>query len=321
MYDVLALGELLVDFVTTETDAQGYPTLAGKPGGAPANFLAAAAKYGCRAAMLGKVGDDAFGHLLVKTLTEAGIDAGGIVCAKDVFTTLAFVTLDENGDRSFSFARKPGADTCLTPEETDAQKILHTRVFHFGTLSLTDEPSRSATQYAVGLAKEHGAWISFDPNLRKPLWTREEDAMAAMDWGLRRADIVKISDDEMSFFFGCSPEDGAKMLLSKYGVSLVYATLGAKGCYAANRNAAVMVPVPKGIRALDTTGAGDIFGGSAMSRLLALHKHPRDLNQAELLAVTRFACCAAALSTQTHGGINSVPAQEQVLQWLADDGC
>ena len=316
MKDVVALGELLIDFAPVSADEAGYPTLKAQPGGAPGNFLAALQSYGCSTALIGKVGDDAFGHLLVGTLQGLGIGTEGIVTDPAVFTTLAFVTLDATGNRSFSFARKPGADTCLRTEEVNYALLDDCKVFHFGTLSLTGEPAREATQAAVAYAKEHGKLISFDPNLRKPLWPSEEDAKLQMEWGLRQADIVKISDEEIDFLWGLTPEAGAQKLLDEYGVKLVYATLGPKGCHFANANGCGEVSSPTGLHVIDTTGAGDIFGGSAMSQFLRLGKAPETLTVDEMAAVTRFACCAASLSTQTHGGINSVVPEAEVRKVL-----
>ena len=203
--DVVALGELLIDFAPVSTNAAGYPTLAAQPGGAPGNFLAALQTYGCTTALIGKVGADRFGDLLKATLAEKGIETRGIVSDPAVFTTLAFVTLDATGNREFSFARKPGADTCLRAGEVDLALIDGAKVFHFGTLSLTDEPARAATQKAVAYAKEKGRLISFDPNLRKPLWPSETAAKEQIEWGLHQADIVKISDEEIAFLWGLSP--------------------------------------------------------------------------------------------------------------------
>ena len=317
-YDVVALGELLIDFAPHSVNEAGYPVLSANPGGAPGNFLAALTKYGCRTAMIGKVGDDAFGKALVKTLEDAGIDARGIRIDPNVFTTLAFVSLDASGNRDFSFARKPGADTCLTPEEVDEELIADAEVFHFGTLSLTDEPAAGATRHAIELAKRHGALISLDPNLRKPLWKREEDAREAIEWSLHQADIVKISDEEIDWLWGFSPEEGAEKLLREYGVSLVYATLGPKGCYAANGTNRVTVQSPSGIHVVDTTGAGDIFGGSAMSQFIRCKKTPADLTETELRRIVSFACTAASLSTQTHGGIASVPEYSDVTRKMEE---
>lgn len=312
MIDVVALGELLIDFACKSTNAAGYPTLEAQPGGAPGNFLAALNQYGCTTAMISKVGSDAFGKLLLNTLREKGIGTAGVVTDADVFTTLAFVTLDETGNREFSFARKPGADTCLTAGEVDRRLLDEARVFHFGTLSLTNEPARTATREAVAYAKAQGKLISFDPNLRKPLWPSEDAAREQIEWGLHQADVVKISDEEIEFLWGISPEAGAQRLLHEYGVRLVYATLGPKGCHFANAQGCGEVASPAGIHVVDTTGAGDIFGGSAMSQFLRLGKAPEALTVEEVRAITRFACCAASLSTQTHGGINSVVPEETV---------
>ena len=282
MIDVVALGELLIDFAPVSANAAGYPTVAAQPGGAPGNFLAALQTYGCTAALIGKVGADRFGDLLRATLAGKGIDTRGIVSDPAVFTTLAFVTLDATGNREFSFARKPGA----------------------------------ATQKAVAYAKEKGRLISFDPNLRKPLWPSETAAKEQIEWGLHQADIVKISDEEIAFLWGLSPEEGAQKLLKEYGVQLVYATLGPRGCRFANRQGSGEVASPAGIHVVDTTGAGDIFGGSAMSQFLKTGKAPADLTVEEMRAITRFACCAASLSTQTHGGIDSVPEERLVHDML-----
>ena len=316
MKDVVALGELLIDFAPVSADEAGYPTLKAQPGGAPGNFLAALQSYGCSTALIGKVGDDAFGHLLVGTLQGLGIGTEGIVTDPAVFTTLAFVTLDATGNRSFSFARKPGADTCLRTEEINYTLLDDCKVFHFGTLSLTGEPAREATQAAVAYAKKQGKLISFDPNLRKPLWPDEAAAKAQIEWGLHQADIVKISDEEIDFLWGLTPEAGAQKLLKEYGVRLVYATLGPKGSHFANQNGCGEVPSPTGLHVIDTTGAGDIFGGSAMSQFLRLGKAPETLTIDEMAAITRFACCAASLSTQTHGGINSVVPEAEVRKVL-----
>ena len=314
MCDVVALGELLIDFAPVSTDEAGYPTLKAQPGGAPGNFLAALQQYGCSTALIGKVGDDAFGHLLVKTLRDLGIGTSGIVVDPEVFTTLAFVTLDAAGERSFSFARKPGADTRLRPDEVDPSLLENCRVLHFGTLSLTHEPARSATEDAVAYARKRGKLISFDPNLRKPLWPSDQAARDQMEWGLHQGDIVKISDEEITFLWGLTPEAGAQKLLKEYDVKLVYITLGPEGCFFANRNGTGKVSSPDGIHAVDTTGAGDIFGGSAMSRFLRLDKAPEELSVEEMAAAVRFACCAASLSTQAHGGIISIVTEEEVLR-------
>ena len=313
MYDVIALGELLIDFASRSVEADGYPTMAANPGGAPGNFLAALNAYGKKTAFLGKVGDDAFGHLLLGTLNRAGIETRGILVDPGVFTTLAFVTFDETGDRSFSFARKPGADTQLRWEEVDKAMIDQAKIFHFGTLSLTDEPVRSTTQKAVAYAKARGKLITCDPNLRKPLWRTMEEAKSQILWSLRQADVVKISDEEVEFLWDCTPEEGAEKLLEECGVALAMVTLGPEGCLLKTRTASCRIPGPK-VTPVDTTGAGDIFGGSAVSRLLDLDKQIAELTEADLHYIGAFATMAASLSTETLGGIPSIPEKKTVLE-------
>ena len=317
MYDVVAMGELLIDFTCVSTDGEGYPTMAAHPGGAPANFLAALAKFGTSAALLGKVGNDAFGKLLVGTLNQAGIGTSGIIMADDVFTTLAFVTLDETGNREFSFSRKPGADTCLSYDELNMELIDNAKVFHFGTLSLTDEPARTTTYKAVAYAKNAGKLITYDPNLRKPLWKDLEEAKKQLIWGMTMADVVKISDEEVEFLWGLGVEEGADYILKNFGVKLVFVTCGADGCYFKNAVASGKVPSLSNIKVVDTTGAGDIFGGSAVYKLLQTGKAPETLNEEELREVVTFACTSAGLSTTKPGGISSVHEYQQVLDRIA----
>ena len=305
-YDVVALGELLIDFTAQGAGADGYPLMAAHPGGAPANFLAAIAWLGGRTALLSKVGADAFGTMLTGTLREVGVDTRGVVVAEDAFTTLAFVTLDAHGERSFSFARKPGADTQLRAEELDLSLIEKTKAFHFGTLSLTDEPARGATQRAVAYAKERGKLITFDPNLRPPLWRSPDDAREQMLWGLGQADVVKISDNEVKFLFGLSPREGAAYIRGRFGTQLVFVTCGADGCEFASLRAQGHVDGLKGLTVTDTTGAGDIFGGCAVWRLLQSGKAPAALDEAELRGIAEFACRVAGRSTEKSGGISAI---------------
>ena len=216
MYDVVALGELLIDFVHQGNNDVGYPLMQGNPGGAPGNFLSTLSKFGAKTGFLGKVGSDRFGRMLVKTFRDAGVETKGILVDDRYFTTLAFVTLDDSGDREFSFARKPGADTMLTIDELPKDLVTETKVFHFGTLSMTGEPARSTTKEAVRMAKEAGAMITFDPNLRRPLWSSMELAREQMLWGLRHADVVKIGQDELEFIFeGQDFKDSAKKLFEQ----------------------------------------------------------------------------------------------------------
>ena len=312
MIDVVALGELLIDFAAKSADTDGYPTMAANPGGAPGNFLAALGVYGCKTAFIGKVGADTFGRLLRRTMQHAGIETKGIVEDPEVFTTLAFVTFDASGDRSFSFARKPGADTQLRWDEVNLHLIDEARVFHFGTLSLTDEPARTTTKQAVTYAKAKGKLITCDPNLREPLWKTPAAAKEQMLWSLTQSDVVKISDNEVAFLWGCSPEEGAQRLLEEFDVKLAMVTLGPDGCLLKTKQALFRAPAPA-VHPVDTTGAGDIFGGSAVARLLELGKAPEQLTQDDLSYIGSYALTAASLSTEHSGGIPSIPSKEAVL--------
>ena len=316
MIDVVALGELLIDFACISADPEGYPIMAAHPGGAPANFLAAITKFGGKTALLGKVGTDAFGKILTNTLKNAGIETRGLRSDNDFFTTLAFVTFDETGNREFSFSRKPGADTQLHYEDVDLSLIDEAKVFHFGTLSLTDEPARTATRKAVAYAKSKGKRITYDPNLRKPLWKDLETAKEQLLWGLHQADIVKISDEEVEFLFGLGAEEGARHILDAFGVKLVFVTCGPDGCWFQNQNAKGHVDSLHGIKAIDTCGAGDIFGGSAVWKLLQYGKAPEDLTEQELREAVAFACTSAGLSTTRSGGISSIFSYEEIVSFM-----
>ena len=316
MIDILALGEALIDFTAQSTDTDGYPTMVAHPGGAPANFLAALTKFGMTTALYTKVGDDTFGKLLVNTLKTAGINTNGVIMDENVFTTLAFVTLDESGDRTFAFSRKPGADTQMYFSELDLTLIDECKVFHFGTLSLTDNPSRDTTIKAVEYAKSKGKLITFDPNLRVPLWKNLETAKKEILWGLSQADIVKISLEEIEFLYDCDEKEGAKKLLNDYDIKLVFVTLGKNGCYFANKNTDGYVENFNDVKTVDTTGAGDIFGGSAVFGVLKSEHEPSVLTNEELREIVRFACGAASLSTENYGGISSVPKYDDVINLI-----
>lgn len=307
MFDVIAIGELLIDFTLDRTQDDGYPVMAAHPGGSVANFLAPLAKYGKKTALMSKVGNDALGRQLAATVKAAGIDNRGVIITDDAFTTLAFVTRDANGEREFSFARKPGADTLLGLDDIDFSMIDAAKVLHFGCVCMTDEPARTTHYRVVEYARKAGKLVTFDPNLREPLWASLEDAKEQMCWGFSNADVVKISDNEVEFLFGVCVEEGARILMEQYGVKLVFVTLGKDGCYYRNRNAAGRVPGVTDIRVLDTTGAGDIFGGSAVYGILETGKRPEDLTDGELRRIANFACVAASLSTTKLGGISGVP--------------
>lgn len=317
MIDVVAIGELLIDFNEESKNKDNYSVLSGHPGGAPANFLAPITKFGLKTSLISNVGDDAFGKQLVNTLKENKIGTKNITIDKDAFTTLAFVTLNDKGDRSFSFSRKPGADTRIKYSNVNLKEIDTCKVFHFGTLSLTDNPSRDTTYKLVRYAKSKKKLISFDPNLREALWSNLKDAKKQMLYGLANANIVKISDNEVKFLFKLSPKKSISYILKKYpNIKLLYVTCGANGCYYANRSFVGYVPSIKGIKVIDTTGAGDIFGGSAMYKYLSLKKDINKLTENDLINIVRFASTSAGLSTTKNGGLKSVPSYKEIMKRL-----
>lgn len=314
MIDVVAIGELLIDFSEEGKNKDNYSILSGHPGGAPANFLTPISKFGLKTSLISNVGDDAFGKELVKTLKEIKIGTGNISFDKETFTTLAFVTLDDKGERSFSFSRKPGADTRIKYYNVKLKEIDNCRVFHFGTLSLTNNPSKQTTYKLVNYAKRKGKIISFDPNLREALWLNLKDAKEQMNYGLRNANIVKISDNEVKFLFDKEPKESIDFILKKYSnIKLLYVTCGAKGCYFSTRKYRGFVSSLKGIKVIDTTGAGDIFGGSAMYKFLSMKKDVDKLEENDIYEIVRFATISAGLSTTKNGGIKSVPSYRDVI--------
>ncbi len=308
--DVIAVGELLIDFVQIGQTEHDAPLMAANPGGAPLNYLGALAKYGCACGMVGKVGTDVFGDVLIQTLRGHSIEWLGQK-TDEAFTTLAFVSLDERGERSFSFSRKPGADTRLRSDEIPFGAIKQAKIFHFGTLSLTDEPARSATMDAVRFAKENGVPITFDPNYRAMLWKTEADARSAMLWGFAHADIVKAGADELEFAFQKPWRDALNGLLAN-GVMLAFATMGSEGCFFASGHAAGFVDAYR-VAAVDTTGAGDIFFGAAMSRIIKGGVPVYEMSKERILRAARFGAAAAALSTKKPGGLPSIADESEVL--------
>lgn len=314
MSKVVAIGEILIDFTMEKFNNEGYPAMQAHPGGAPANYLATLSEFGEDCALISKVGSDAFGKRLIKTLSDKGLSVKGVVSDSSAFTTLAFVTLDENGDREFSFARKPGADTQLKKSDIDLSLIDEAQVVHFGTLSFTNEPSCSTVKSVIEYALGKNKTITFDPNIRKPLWDNFQTAKEYMLWGFKMADIIKCSEEEIDFLWSVSPEDGAKKILKDYNAKLVFVTLGKNGCIACNKNSIVHIGGYNNVNTVDTTGAGDIFFASAVHRLLHTEKAPDNLNENELYSVGRFACISAGLSTAKHGGIGSIPELTDVIQ-------
>ncbi len=314
-FDIAALGELLIDFTDRGLSDAGMRLFEQNPGGAPANMLAAAARLGERTAFIGKVGDDMHGRFLRDTLIAAGIDVTGLVLSPDVFTTLAFVALDDRGERYFSFARKPGADTCLRPDELPAPLLSSARVLHVGSLSLTDEPARSATFAAVEAAKRAGAVISYDPNYRAALWPDEATAAAQMRSMVPYAGVMKLSDEETLLLTGAAePEEAAHRLLAQ-GVSCVAVTLGDRGALVAVAGGMQTVPAFAS-DPVDTTGAGDGFWGGFLHRMLTLDKRPAALTVSDAADCARWGNATAALCITRRGGIPAMPALGDVQALL-----
>lgn len=319
MFDVVALGELLIDFTYHGRSENGMRLFEQNPGGAPSNMLCAASNLGLSTAFIGKVGKDMHGDYLRRVLEEKGVDTSGLISAPDVFTTLAFVELSETGERKFSFARKPGADTCLSASEVKRELVEGCKIFHFGSLSLTDEPSRSATIEAVKAAKKAGAIISYDPNYRAPLWKSEEEAGRQMRSVLHFADIVKISDEEAELITGSTSPEAIADYLFRQGVSCAVVTLGSNGAYTAMEGKSVLVPV-SAVPVVDTTGAGDAFWGGFLYQLAMSGLRPAQLSEVQLRDFTEFANTVASLCVQKRGGIPAMPTLHMVREFLDRTG-
>ncbi len=305
MYDVTAMGELLIDFTPAGKNEQGAELFSRNPGGAPANVAAMVARLGAKAAFMGKVGNDSFGQFLKSTLEEAHVDVSGLITDGDYLTTLAFVQLDSKGDRSFSFYRKNGADIMFTEGDIKKGVIDNTKIFHFGSVSLTSEPCRSATLAAVRYAKEQGKIISYDPNYRPLLWDSPERAKAEILSAIPFADILKVSHEETEFLFGES--DPAKAVEKLKGPSLILVSLGPDGAFYSTAQAQNTLPTYD-VKTVDTTGAGDSFLGSVLYRLKDLKASEiSQLSKEFLDDVLDFANAAGSLSTTAIGAIPSMP--------------
>ena len=315
-FDVTALGELLIDFTENGLSGQGNTLFEANPGGAPCNVLAMLKKLGRSCAFVGKVGDDMFGRLLGDVAAEAGICMDYLVFDKDVRTTLAFVKTFPNGDRDFSFYRNPGADMMLTEEELPLDVIADSRIFHFGTLSMTHEGVRKATCKAIDHAKASGAILSFDPNLRPPLWDSLDEAKKQIEYGLARCDVLKIADNELEFMTGETDFDkGAAILRAKYpNIKLFNVTAGADGSYSFYEDKRVFVPSCKLGGVIETTGAGDTFCASVLN--FVLDHGLEGLTEADLTEMLRFANTAAYLVTTRKGAIRSMPERAEVEKLL-----
>ena len=315
-YDVVALGELLIDFTENGLSEQGNPLLEANPGGAPCNVLSMLQKLGDKTAFIGKVGNDGFGHLLTKAVQEQGINTTGLVYDNDVHTTLALVLKKENGDRDFAFYRNPGADMNLKEEEVDESLIASSSIFHFGTLSLTDESVKKATQQAVKVAKENGLTITFDPNLREPLWRSLEEAHKQVAWGLQQADVVKISDNEITWFTGMDNYDeGIAFLQKEYpNLKLICLSMGGDGSKAVYRDIHVAYPAFLQEATIETTGAGDTFCACMIDTVL--ENGIDHLDEEKLKEMLKFANAAASLVTTKKGALRVMPTKEEVETFI-----
>ena len=316
-FDVIALGELLIDFTENALSSQGNPMFEANPGGAPCNVLAMLGKLDKKCAFIGKVGDDMFGHQLKEVVESTGIDTGCLYLDPTCHTTLAFVKTFPNGDRDFSFYRSPGADMLLTADEVPTDAIADSRIFHFGTLSMTHEGVREATIKALETAKAAGCLISFDPNLRPPLWESLDDAREQIAYGLGRCDILKIADNEIEFMTGETDFDkGAAILQSRYpNIKLLNVTAGAEGSYSYSFGHRVFVPSFRLGGTIETTGAGDTFCASVLN--FVLENGIENLTEQQLTEMLRFANAAAYLVTTKKGAIRSMPEKHQVEEILA----
>lgn len=310
-FDVVALGELLIDFTESGVSERGNPVLEANPGGAPCNVLAMLNKLGRRTAFIGKVGNDSFGKMLAKTVSESGTDISNLLYDDKVPTTLAFVHTLTDGEREFSFYRDPGADMTLKKSDVNEELLNSAKIFHFGTLSSTHENPREATRYAIDTAKNAGALISFDPNLREPLWNDLNDARREIEYGLSKCDILKISDNELEFVTGIGNYDKAiRALRDNFNIPLIFLTLGKDGSRAYYKDIIAEKPTYSDIKPIEKTGAGDTFEGCALN--FVLEYGIDGLNENILSELLSFANAGASLITARKGALKVMPSKEEI---------
>ena len=314
-YDVTALGELLIDFTENGTSAQGNPVLEANPGGAPCNVLSMLNRLGHKTNFIGKIGNDMFGDQLEAALKEVGIGTDGLMRDNEVHTTLAFVHTAPDGDREFSFYRNPGADMMLSEDDVDAEQIKNSTIFHFGSLSMTDEVCRKTTRKAIAIAEEAGILMSYDPNLREPLWKSMDLAKEQISYGLEHCNILKISDNEIQWLTGKEDYDeGIAMVQEKYNIPLILLSLGKTGSRAYTKNCRVEVPAFIQEHTIETTGAGDTFGACILHYVL---EHGwKEYSEAELTEMLTFANAAASIVTTRKGALRVMPTKEEVEAML-----
>lgn len=314
-YDVTALGELLIDFTENGMSGQGNPIYEANPGGAPCNVLAMLTKLGRKTAFIGKVGHDIFGNRLKEILAETGIDISNLVMDEEARTTLAFVETFPDGDRDFSFYRNPGADMMLREEEVHKELLQDSTIFHFGTLSMTHEQVRCATKKAVETAKASGAVVSFDPNLREPLWKSLEDAKEQVAYGLSKCDFLKISDNEIQWFTGEEDFDaGIRKLKEQYAIPLIVLSMGKDGSRAYYKDLRVEAAPFLQEHTIETTGAGDTFGACCLHHIL---KYGLDgLDEDKLREMLTFANAAASIITTRKGALRVMPDVSEIQELI-----
>ena len=316
-YDVTALGELLIDFTENGKSGQGNPLFEANPGGAPCNVLAMLAKLGHKTAFIGKVGKDFFGEQLRDAITEAGIEASYLQMDEEIHTTLALVHTYPDGDRDFSFYRNPGADMMLTEDEIPEDLIKDTKIFHFGTLSMTHEGVRRATKKALELAKGAGALISFDPNLRPPLWANLEEANEQILYGLNFCQVLKISDNEIQWLTGKEDyTEGVNWIKERYQIPLILVSMGKEGSRAYYGDTMVEIAPFLQKNTVETTGAGDTFCGCVLHYIC---QHGLEgLTEENLKEMLVFANAAASLITTRKGALRVMPQRKEVEALLAE---
>lgn len=315
IFDVVALGELLIDFTPAGISSSGMRLFEQNPGGAPANVLCTLSKFGVSTSFVGKVGKDIHGEFLKQTLVNNGVDISNLVFDEDSFTTLAFVELAKNGQRDFSFSRKPGADTRLRTDDINMDLLKNCKIFHFGSLSLTNEPARTATLTAVKSAKDANAIISYDPNFREPLWESKDAAKERIRSVLPLVDIIKISNEEMELVTGQKTLEAAAESLLCFGISCIVITLGAKGAYAKTKFNSVQITAPS-IKVTDSTGAGDVFWGSFLFGILNKKLSLDSITKDELSDCIEFSNSAASLCVKKQGAIPSIPTMAEVFEFM-----
>ena len=311
MTDITAVGEILIDLTQSGVNELGIPVFAANPGGAPANLAVAAARLGASTAFIGKVGTDSFGTFLRNTLIENKVDVSGMVTDPVSRTTLAVVAVDKQGERTFSFYRDPSADVNLRAEEISDEQLKNTKFLHFGSVSLTTDPVKTATLHAAKTAKEYGALISYDPNYRASLWSDEATAVERMLEPLNMVDVLKVSDEELPLLTGTEDLEKGSQILADKGIALVLVTLGANGAFYRFGGHTGHVPGIK-VKVGDTNGAGDTFFGATLAQLAKFDRLDA-VTAEELEKIIAIANKAAALTTSRHGAIPAMPTREEVF--------